>query len=125
MSRKFIRTAIVLSSLLGALLLASPVHAAPVASTSASSFFSGAVKAQTPSPTGPAASPTEVTPAPTGTATPTETTPTGPANPGTGETQQAEERRLDWAPIVIGAILLALLIAILIMQRRRKNTTSG
>ena len=131
MSRKLIRTAVVLSSLWGAFLLAAPAQAASPTEASAFSAVPAAVQAQTTLPPGPTDAPAvptnTVTPAPTGTATaatPTETTqPAGPANPGTGETQQAEETRLDWAPIVIGAILVLLLIVILIWARRRRDTT--
>lgn len=119
MSRKFIRTAVVLA--LGvSLLLTGPAHAA-VASPAAISM-PGVVQAQTTPPT-PTDAPTGVTPAPTGVATTSEGTPTGFGNPGTGETQQAEDARLDLAPIVIGAILLVMLIVVVIWRRKRKDTT--
>ena len=119
MSRKFIRTAVILASLGVSLLLTGPAHAAVAASAIS---VSGAVQAQTSSPA-PTDAPTGVTPAPTGAATPSEGTPTGFGNPGTGETQQAEDARLDLAPIVIGAILLVLLIVVVIWRRKRKDTT--
>ena len=112
MSRKFIRTAVILASLGVSLLLTGPAHAS-VATPALS--VPGVVQAQTTSPT-----PTD---APTGAATPSEGTPTGFGNPGTGETQQAEDARLDLAPIVIGAILLVLLIVVVIWRRKRKDTT--
>jgi hypothetical protein len=121
MSRKMIRTAVVLSSLLAALILAGPAHGA----WSASSTFSATdvVLAQA-TPTPPTDAPTGVTPAPTGTATPPESSPpAGPANPGTGESQQAEQTRLDWTPIVVGAILIVLLIVVLVWRRKRRDTT--
>ena len=119
MSRKFIRIAVMLATLGVSLLLMGQVHAA-VAAPAIS--VPGAVQTQTTSPT-PTDAPSGATPAPTGVATPSEGTPTGFGNPGTGETQQAEDARLDMAPIVIGAILLVVLIVVVIWRRRRKDTT--
>lgn len=120
MSRKMIRT-VALSSLLAALLLTGPAHAAWSA-PSAFSAMEVVLTQTTPSP--PTDAPTGVTPAPAGTATPPESSlPAGPANPGTGESQQAEQTRLDWTPIVVGAILIVLLIVVLVWRRRRRDKT--
>jgi hypothetical protein len=107
----------------GALLVAVPAHAAAWSASSALSA-PASIQAQTTPPPTPTDAPTGVTPAPTGLATaPESSLPTGPANPGTGESQQAEETRLDWTPIVVGAILVVLLIVILVWRRRRRDTT--
>jgi hypothetical protein len=53
---------------------------------------------------------------------PTDPASTGPANPGTGETGGAEATRLDYAPLVIGAVALITLVVILIWRRRRNTT---
>jgi hypothetical protein len=53
---------------------------------------------------------------------PTDPASTGPANPGTGETGEAEATRLDFAPLVIGAVAVITLVVILIWRRRRNTT---
>lgn len=53
---------------------------------------------------------------------PTDPASTGPINPGTGETGGAEATRLDYAPLVIGAVALITLVVILIWRRRRNKT---
>src|SRR3954463_6724273 len=53
--------------------------------------------------------------------TPSDTASTSPANPGTGETAEQEGTRLDYAPWVIGAIVLVTLVVALIWWRRRRN----
>lgn len=66
---------------------------------------------------------TPSTPAPTATSVaPTaDNTPTNPVNPGTGESEEQESTRLNWAPLVITAILLIVLISAGILWRRRKH----
>ncbi|MFJ5862010.1 LuxR family transcriptional regulator [Pseudarthrobacter sp. NPDC092439] len=59
----------------------------------------------------------------TPTPSPGDTASTGPANPGTGESAQKEDSRLDFAPWVIGAIALATLVVVLVWWRRRGKTT--
>jgi hypothetical protein len=55
-----------------------------------------------------------------GSATPSDSaSPTGPVDPGTGETGEAKETRVDYAPYVIGAVVLAVLLAAVIVWRRR------
>ena len=63
------------------------------------------------------------TPAPTGTSSPSATPSEPPANPGTGEPAESEENRLDYAPYVIGAVLIITLLIIFIWRRRRGNKT--
>lgn len=57
------------------------------------------------------------------TPSPTETSSTSPANAGTGETAEAEENRVDYAPWVIVGVVLLLLAVILILRRRRNTST--
>ena len=55
-----------------------------------------------------------------GAATPTGTaTPPGPVDPGTGETGVAKETRVDYAPYVIGGVVAAVLLAAVLVWRRR------
>jgi cobalamin biosynthesis Mg chelatase CobN len=56
------------------------------------------------------------------TPSPGDTTSTGPANPGTGESAQNESTRLDYTPWLIGAVALLTLIVILVWRRRRNTT---
>jgi cobalamin biosynthesis Mg chelatase CobN len=46
--------------------------------------------------------------------------PSGPVDPGTGESKEAKEARVDYAPYVIGAVVLAVLVAGFIFWRRRR-----
>ena len=46
--------------------------------------------------------------------------PSGPVDPGTGETKEAKEARVDYAPYVIGAVVLAVLVAGWIFWRKRR-----
>ncbi|MET1065169.1 MAG: LuxR family transcriptional regulator [Arthrobacter sp.] len=48
------------------------------------------------------------------------TSPSGPADSGTGETQQSKETRVDYAPYVIGAIVVVALVAAFIFWRKRQ-----
>lgn len=78
-----------------------------------------AVQGQTP----PATSPAPST-APAVTPTPGDpSSPAGPADPGTGETRESKQSRVDYAPYVIGAVVLAALAGALILRRRRKDKT--
>lgn len=55
-----------------------------------------------------------------GAATPTGTaTPPGPVDPGTGETGVAKETRVDYAPYVIAGVVAAVLLAAVLVWRRR------
>lgn len=57
-----------------------------------------------------------------GSATPTDSaSPTGPVDPGTGETGEAKETRVDYAPYVIGAVVVAALLAAVIVWRRSRG----
>jgi hypothetical protein len=73
----------------------------------------GVTQGQQPSPTD---APTGVTPAPTGTATPTESSPPPPGGPSDTGTAQPN----DSTPLVIGAaiILIVLLVAFYLRRRR-------
>jgi hypothetical protein len=63
--------------------------------------------------------------APLAGATPTGSpSPSGPVDPGTGETRDAKETRVDFAPFVIGGILLVVLIAAVVVLRRRGGPSS-
>jgi hypothetical protein len=74
------------------------------------------------SPAEPTAETTVALTAASPTPSPGDTASTGPANPGTGESAENESTRLDYTPWVIGAVVLAALIAILVWQRRRNKT---
>ncbi|MFF1252247.1 LuxR family transcriptional regulator [Pseudarthrobacter sp. NPDC058329] len=100
--KNFLRTALV------ALLL----FASPALSPGAAHAFPAANTAPT----------TVVLSAASPTPSPGDTASTGPANPGTGESAENESTRLDYTPWVIGAVVLAALIAILVWQRRRNKT---
>ena len=80
-----------------------------------------ALTAQGQAPSGP---PRSVRPA--GPATPTDSSsPAGPADPGTGETRNEKETRVDYAPYVIGAVLVLALIAAWLLWRRRRNKSAA
>jgi hypothetical protein len=46
--------------------------------------------------------------------------PSNPVDSGTGETGQAKETRVDYAPYVIGAVIAVALIAALLFWRKRR-----
>lgn len=101
MHRVFTTTLATLALCAAVLLPAGVAGAAPADSRSGAAYLSVAGSTQGP-------------------ATPTNgTTPPGPVDPGTGETGQAKETRVDYAPYVIGAAVLALLIAAFVVWRRR------
>jgi hypothetical protein len=89
-----------------ALFVASPAFA-PAAQAAMAVQAAAATSATSPSLTDPAS---------------TDPASTGPVNPGTGETGGAEATRLDYAPLVIGAVALITLVVILIWRRRRNKT---
>ena len=47
-----------------------------------------------------------------------------PVDPGTGETREAKETRLDYAPYVIGAAAVVVLAAAAVVLRRRGGPSS-
>jgi hypothetical protein len=48
------------------------------------------------------------------------TTPSSPADAGTGETGEAKETRVEYAPYVIGGVVAVALVAALLVWRRRR-----
>jgi hypothetical protein len=50
----------------------------------------------------------------------TSPSPSGPVDPGTGESKEAKEARVDYAPYVIGAVILVVLVASVIFWRKRR-----
>ncbi len=50
----------------------------------------------------------------------TSPSPSGPVDPGTGESKEAKEARVDYAPYVIGAVVLVVLVASFIFWRKRR-----
>jgi hypothetical protein len=98
----------------GAFSLAAPSYAGPSA-TSAVTVHAVTVQTGTSDAAG--------TPAPTGTSSPSATPSEPPANPGTGEPAESEANRLDYAPYVIGAVLIITLLIVFIWRRRRGNKT--
>jgi hypothetical protein len=48
------------------------------------------------------------------------TSPSGPADSGTGETKESKETRVDYAPYVIGAIVVVVLVAAFFFWRKRR-----
>lgn len=83
----------------GSPMAAAQGHMAPAAGL-ASSMLPGA----TPTPGGPSS-------------------PAGPADPGTGETREAKQTRVDYAPYVVGGVVLAAVAGAVALRRRRKNKT--
>ena len=48
------------------------------------------------------------------------TSPSNPVDSGTGETEEAKETRVDYAPYVIGAIVVVTLVAAVLFWRKRR-----
>ncbi|MBT2248795.1 LuxR family transcriptional regulator [Arthrobacter sp. BHU FT2] len=61
----------------------------------------------------------------TPTPSPGDTSSTGPANPGTGESTENESTRVNYAPWIIGGIVVVVLIAVLLWNRRRNKPFVG
>lgn len=59
------------------------------------------------------------TPAPTDSASPS-----GPVDPGTGETAQSKQNRVDYAPYVLAGVLILTIAAVTVFWRRRKGRPS-
>jgi hypothetical protein len=60
------------------------------------------------------------TASPSGSPTPSDAvSPSNPVDPGTGETREAKETRVDYAPYVIGALVALVLLGAVVVWRRR------
>jgi hypothetical protein len=105
------------SALLALLLLAAPAIPANAASEG---MPPAAVSAQAWTAAG-ASVPAGYTPTPS----PGDTSSTGPANPGTGESTENESTRVNYAPWIIGGIVVVVLIAVLLWNRRRNKPFVG
>lgn len=106
-------------AVLAALVVFSTMHVLPATAAADSVPVAAAVQGQTPAATGAA-------PATVPAATPTPggpSSPAGPADPGTGETREAKQTRVDYAPYVVGAVVLAAVIGAVALRQRRKNKT--
>lgn len=115
--RTFVRT-----TFLALLLLAAPALPAGAATAAApASAASQAVPEQVASGSTGAAWAAGTSPTPS----PGDTASTGPANPGTGESAQNENTRLNYTPWVIAGVAVLVAIAILIFRRRRNTTIVG
>lgn len=115
--RRLLATFTAILAVAGAgLTFAAPSYAAPVPGASALSAI-------------PAGSDLQVqagaagTPSPTGASSPSATPSEPPANPGTGEPEESETNRLEYAPYVIAAVLIITLLIVFIWRRRRGNKT--
>lgn len=73
-------------------------------------------------PSGPSTQ-TPTNPAPSGDSTTSNPAGTGPANPGTGESQPQEQTRTDVTPWVLAAIALIIVIALIIWAVRGRSRT--
>jgi hypothetical protein len=120
-SEELLMRTLVRTTLLALLLLAAP--ALPTGAATAASASAAAqanpIHVASGSSEGAWAAGTSPTPSPGDTAS------TGPANPGTGESAQNESTRLNYFPWVIAGIAVLLVIAILILRRRRNTTIVG
>ena len=123
--RRLFATLAALVAIAGAALsLAAPTHAGPsaAAATGGHTVTVRPVTAHS-VPVQAGTSDAAGTPAPTGTSSPSATPSEPPANPGTGEPAESEANRLNWAPYVIGAVLIITALIIFVWRRRRGNKT--
>ena len=115
MRKLLVMTTAVLAVLIGGISFALPAQAATNAfpfSAQAAQPLEAAVNVQA-----------AATPSPTGESSPSATPSGNPVNPGTGEPAESEGARLDWAPYVIGAIVLGAILAAVLWRRRRHDKT--
>lgn len=116
MRKLLVMTTAVLALLVGGMSFALPAQAAtkasPVSAQAAQQPLEAAGNVQVAS-----------TPSPTGESSPSATPSGNPVNPGTGEPAESEGARLDWAPYVIGAIVLGAILAAVLWRRRRQDKT--
>lgn len=115
MRKLLVMTTAVLALLVGGISLALPSQAATFASP-----FSAQLHAPLQAGNDPQAA---ETPTPTSESTASATPSGNPVNPGTGEPAESEGARLDWAPYVIGAIVLGAILAAVLWRRRRHDKT--
>lgn len=116
-------TALVLGAAVagGALSLAAPSSAAPAGAYSllqAQPAPAGQVQVETVRTPDAGA-----TPVPSGESSPSATPSGNPVNPGTGEPAESLANRTDFAPYVIGGILLITVLLVLLWRRLRRNKT--
>lgn len=102
----------------GAFVVSAPAAALGSRGAPAGGFSSVYVVQRQPSPSD---APTGVTPAPTGTATPVESSPPVPGSPGTTGTGTGQQQSNDGVtPLVIGGgLLLVVLLIVIYLWRRR------
>ena len=108
MVQKFFRLCLGLLLAGGALASASPAVAGPTAGASAR--IAGEASSAQP----------QVVLISTGSSPSPSTSTTNPVDSGTGETGQAKETRVDYAPYVIGAIVAVTLLAAFLFWRKRR-----
>jgi hypothetical protein len=114
MRKLLVLTTAVLALLIGGISFAVPSQA------SASPFSAQAAQMPLETAANPIAA---ASPSPSGESSPSATPSGNPVNPGTGEPAESEGTRLDYAPYVIGAIVLITAIAAILWRRRRKDKT--
>ena len=119
MRRLFATFTAILALAGAALSLAAPSYAASVADSSALCAVPAGSSVQVQACTSDAAG----TPTPTGKSSPSATPSEPPANPGTGEPEESETNRLEYAPYVIAAVVIITLLIVFIWRRRRGNKT--
>ncbi len=95
---------------LGLVLLGVALSPAAPAIGSVETYATGAASQEYVSAVSLSASPMATTPSPS---------PSNPVDSGTGETKESKETRVDYAPYVIGAVVVIALIAAYLFYRRR------
>jgi hypothetical protein len=108
MTQKLIRICLGLFLAAGALATAAPAMASPAAGadvrTAGQAFTAQHTEGLAPAGSAPAPSPSS----------------SNPVDPGTGESGQAKQNRVDYAPYVIGAVVVVVLIAAFLFWRNRR-----
>jgi hypothetical protein len=114
------RKLLALTTAIFALLIGGIALALPSQAATSASLFSAQVQAPLQTAGDPQAA---ETPTPTSESSASATPSGNPVNPGTGEPAESEGARLDWAPYVIGAIVLGTILAAVLWRRRRHDKT--